>query len=121
MWILIHLLLLAAEDIMEGQLFLPAIFELAVTGFIRTQKEDLLFRLLPGIFALLLARVSKEQIGYGDGWLLVALGFCLEKSELYQILYESIALCILTALLIKKKEMPFVPFLAVAYLTGGWR
>lgn len=119
MWVLIHLLLLAIEDILEGQLYLPVVFELAVTGFIKTKKEDLLIRLFPGTFSLLLAKVSGEQIGYGDGWLLVALGFWLEGPRLYLMLYESMVLCILTALFLGKKEMPFVPFLTAAYMIGG--
>lgn len=122
MWVLIHLVGLAIEDYLEGLLFLPVIAELGLAGAVRCVVEGTRPELLPGLLALALGKIGKEQIGYGDGWLLLALGFWLDEQSLYQTVFLGILFCCIGACCTRKKELPFVPFLAAAYLLiGGWR
>lgn len=122
MWVLIHLTVLAVEDYLEGLLFLPVIAELGIVGAVRCVLSGTGPELLPGLLTLAFGKLSKEQIGYGDGWLLLALGFWLESQRLYQTVFLGILLCCVGAFLSRKKELPFVPFLTAAYLLiGGWR
>lgn len=73
--------------------------------------------MVPGIFLLVAAKLSGEQIGYGDGLLMTAAGLFLGFRETVELLFfASVAAgavgCILMFLLKKKKTytMPFVPF-----------
>ena len=80
-----------------------------------------LFALCPGIFLLLLAKITREAIGYGDGWILVMLGFFYKWEELCGILMGAFLLATIVALFLlwvfrkqRTYEIPFVPFLTVA-------
>lgn len=119
-WILLHLLILATEDIRERQVSMFVILELGLTGAVYavwTGREPVL---LPGMLLLLFSRFSKEQIGYGDSWLVLALGMWMEGPKLLFMLWAGLALGTASAVCLKKKELPLVPFLAAAYVLGEW-
>ena len=120
LWILLHLLYLSVEDIRERQVSLFVIAELGGTGMIYALSVGYVPQPLPGILILLLGRFSNEQIGYGDGWLLLALGMWLPLKTLLWILFLGIGLGTLYALVFRVRELPLVPFLAAAYAAGGW-
>lgn len=120
LWILLHLLYLSAEDIRERQVSLVVIAELGGTGIIYALAAGYAPQPLPGILILLLGRFSKEQIGYGDGWLMLALGMWLPLKTLLWMLVLGIGLGALYALVFHVRELPLVPFLAAAYVAGGW-
>ncbi|MCD8249012.1 MAG: prepilin peptidase, partial [Lachnospiraceae bacterium] len=64
--------------------------------------------------------LSGERIGYGDGWLTLALGMWLSAERLLLMLVLGFLLCALAGLGTGERELPFVPFLTVAYfITGG--
>lgn len=78
-----------------------------------------------GVFVILLAFLTKEAIGVGDGLLLSVTGLFLGFAENFQLLLSGLILCAAvmgTGILlgIKKKEerLPLVPFLLLAYLGG---
>lgn len=78
---------------------------------------------LPGVIALLLALATRESIGYGDAWMLLALGCVLKWKQLCMVCFLAIGLAAVAGLILctvfrKKKEyeMPFVPFLLLSYL-----
>lgn len=71
-----------------------------------------------GILLLAFGYFTDEQIGYGDGWLILALGMWISSVRLLEVFLESLALSVIWAVFRKKKEIPLVPFLAVSYLTG---
>lgn len=85
--------------------------------------------LLPGIGAVLLAYVTHEQIGYGDGVFLLCIGGCLGKERTMMIVMAALSgICVVSILLLickkvgKNSRIPFVPFLAlgcVLVLLGG--
>lgn len=83
---------------------------------------DVMCALIPGIAALLIGRISKEAIGYGDGVLLCVMGFYFTLEELLavcMIAFMAAALIALILLVVFHKkgsyEIPFVPFLLIAY------
>lgn len=78
-----------------------------------------------GLMFLGLSVVSEEQVGMGDGILLLALGTVLSWQELLQVLLFSMAGCGLWGLILmmvfhksRKTRVPFVPFLLAGYAGG---
>ena len=96
-------------------------------------KDDLpvlIFRLfaglLPGIFLLILARITREAVGYGDGLVLLFIGLSLGFWECIGIFFAGLLGVFLAAVLAlllfgRKKglEIPFIPFLFTG-LAGGY-
>lgn len=91
---------------------------------------DMMLALLPGVAALLLAHVSREQIGYGDGLLLLMIGGYAGAGDTMKIIIIALAgtFGVSVLLLVCKKasgssRIPFVPFLtmgSVLVMVGGW-
>lgn len=119
-WIFVHLLALSAEDIWERQLFMPAILELGFIGLIRMVWSPDTPAVLPGILLLAAGYVTGERIGYGDGWLILALGMWLDNAELIRMLLTGSSLACVCGIFLRRREVPFVPFLAAAYVIGEW-
>lgn len=78
-----------------------------------------------GILMAFLSAVSRGEIGFGDGLLILAMGAVLNVRELAGILCAAFLLCGIYAgiqLLVLKKqrdmEIPFAPFLLAGYLGG---
>jgi len=78
---------------------------------------------LPGIIILMIARITKEKIGTGDGWVLVVLANYMNLQEVCMLLQTAIILVVLFALLLicgrrvsKDYPIPFLPFLWIAYM-----
>lgn len=119
-WILGHLLWLSVEDIREGQISMALVAELGVSGLIHALSMGSAVAWLPGVLLLGVGHISREGIGYGDGWLLLALGTWMPFRELLRLLGLGFLLCVIYGAVAGKKEIPFVPFLTVVYVTGGW-
>lgn len=86
----------------------------------------LLAGLLPGIFLLILSKITREAIGYGDGLILLFIGLSLGFWECIGIFFTGLLGVFLAALLIllffgrkKRLEIPFIPFLLTG-LAGGY-
>lgn len=86
--------------------------------------------LIPGIFYLLMSRISGAQIGQGDGMTILVLGLFMGLSDTVLISLMAQLVCAFYAgsmLVLKKAKrdtrIPFVPFLLAAvlvwYLKGG--
>lgn len=76
-----------------------------------------------GLFFLLVSKITKEAIGYGDGWMICILGTFLGISDLLEVLAAAWLLLSMTAMicLVKKKwsrktAFPLVPFLMTGYV-----
>lgn len=74
--------------------------------------------LLPGAVFFLIGFITKEKVGYGDGWVLLMIGLFLDFSRCFFILLtgllieSAVALILLAFRKIKRdKEIPFCPFL----------
>ena len=127
--ILLSLAYSSVLDIKKREVSLTPVMVIAVSGWAdrilsdRNELLGILAALLPGILALLIAKVSRESIGYGDGWLLLALGLGRSGEEMAAVI--GIAVCaagicaLLLCVLFRKNgtyKMPFVPFLLLGYL-----
>lgn len=80
--------------------------------------SDILMSLMPGAFLLLLAYVSRKNVGYGDGLLLLCAGPALGSSVTVMGMIAGVFACglISGALLVfkrvgRKARIPFVPFM----------
>lgn len=120
-WLLGHLIWLSAEDIRERQLSMVLVAELGMGGLVYSLFACNAVAWIPGMLLLGIGCVSGEKVGYGDGWLVLALGMWMSYSELLHLLGLGFLFCIIYAAFAKEKEVPFVPFLTAAYLTGGWK
>ena len=108
-------------------LWLSAVGAVLGLGFCIMEKRDvesILWALVPGILALLFSKLTNEVMGYGDGIILIVLGIFLPLERMVSIgmLAFSIAgvVALLLLVIFRKKgsyRIPFVPFLAVAYIT----
>ena len=88
--------------------------------------QAVILSILPAILFLIIAKVSKEQVGYGDGWLMLPLGIILGFEKMCMVLMWAISLAAVCALILLVKyryrrgmEMPFVPFLLTGYVLMG--
>lgn len=74
--------------------------------------------LVPGAVFWLLSFVTREKVGYGDGWVLLMIGLFLDLPRCFLILLAGLLIESVTALVLlvfrkirRDKEIPFCPFL----------
>lgn len=88
-----------------------------------SQREgaDLLWALVPGVVCLGVGRLTRQAIGYGDGFLLCAMGMYVSCESLLSICMTACMVAGVVALGLLafrrkrgKDQIPFVPFLLVA-------
>ncbi len=123
------LLVLAIIDLKKKQI--PVVVVLAVTGVllligIPLQYVHLLnvtAGILSGMILIVIAKVTKEAIGIGDGFVFVMLGAGLGViSSLLILFYALLLASIVSGVLLvikrvsKKSRMPFIPFVFLSYL-----
>lgn len=75
-----------------------------------------------GCFLLLLAKITEEKIGYGDGWIILVTGIYLGFRYNLLLLTMSLFLSALTSVVLlmlrkvnRKSTMPFVAFIFAGY------
>lgn len=79
---------------------------------------DVLYCILPGIVSLLLSYITQEQIGQGDGVLLLAIGGCVGLEKTVWIVFAGLLGSFLISVFLiifqkakKNRRLAFVPFL----------
>ena len=84
--------------------------------------EDWMYAMLPGIFFLITAKLTKEKLGLGDAIVLLILGNVLHFHEIRFLLLTAMMLTILFSVLLLigrkadgKYEIPFLPFLWMSH------
>ena len=84
--------------------------------------EKRIIAMLPGIILLIVSMITKQQIGYGEGLIILIIGLYIDIDDILSIvlssfLLSSIAAIILMTVFKKKKnfEMAFSPFLVIGY------
>lgn len=84
--------------------------------------EKRIIAMLPGMILLIVSMITKQQIGYGDGLIILIMGLYIDIDDILSIvlssfLLSSIAAIILMTVFKKKKnfEMAFSPFLLIGY------
>lgn len=93
------------------------------TLFVKREWLDVLYALLPGLLSLGIGRVTKEAIGYGDGFLLCAMGMYISCEDVLAIVMMAIVIggvfafiCLVLRRKSGKDQLPFVPFMFVAWV-----
>lgn len=88
---------------------------------------DIITAICPGIVCILLAKISREAIGYGDGILLCGLGCIYSVEEIMSVcmiasIFGGITALVLFVFFHKKGnyEIPFVPFLFLGWIIEVW-
>jgi Flp pilus assembly protein protease CpaA len=94
-----------------------AIFGIILRIAIGFDVKDFAIALMPGLICLLLCFATREQIGFGDAWILLATGCCIGGADLAVACLLSLAgaglVAIFLCVVLHKKgtfEFPFVPF-----------
>lgn len=79
---------------------------------------DIGLAVLPGMMFWMLSFVTREKVGYGDGWMLIMIGLFTGLWKCFLILLvglvsESLSVLILLAVrrISKDRQIPFAPFL----------
>lgn len=74
--------------------------------------------LIPGVLFLLIAKMTGEKIGMGDGWVIMIIGNFLNIRKLWYVVQVAITIVFLFSIIMlcsKKKDkeyqIPFLPFL----------
>ena len=127
--VLIMLAACSREDILHRRIYLRWLMYFTIAGilcFLAFAKQPfimLLFGIAPGVAVFLYSGLSRGSIGQGDGILLMALGIYLGAAAAVRIFLYAVFISAFYAIYLyfgKKKgkeyEMPFVPFLLVAFL-----
>ena len=120
----------AIGDIKTKQIALEPIIMFLATGlcinmiYFPQRWRFYIICLVPGVVMLLFSFLSKEKIGYGDSFILLAIGQFLELKGTFEMMFWGLLFAVLfgTVLILffkKKKdyELPFVPFMFLGYLT----
>lgn len=87
LWVFLHLLILSWEDMKDQMLSFWLLLELLLTGLLTALWNGREMVWFPGLFLLVVGKLSGERIGLGDGWLLLALGMWLPYEILMGILF----------------------------------
>ena len=76
-----------------------------------------------GLLFLLISRITREGMGYGDSWSILILGIYLGVWKLLEVLSTAFMLlgaaaviCLVGKKMSRKYRLPFLPFLAAGYL-----
>lgn len=117
------------EDVRKKEIGIYKVFFTGIAGMLlhifrgNMSIYNILGGMLLGIILLLAGRISKGNIGCGDGLILMVTGILLGTAGnmqlfFYGLLFAGIWALILLVLFRKKKnyEIPFIPFLLVSYV-----
>jgi leader peptidase (prepilin peptidase)/N-methyltransferase len=85
-------------------------------------NDDILWRILPGIFLLLISFVTNQAMGYGDGLVILLIGLLLEININMTFIMMALLLSAVASLIIlilkkgnRNTRLPFMPFLLTAW------
>lgn len=126
----IFLGIMGVEDMRTGRVALWKILLFFLSGivlFFLAGKDinEVCLGVMPGLFLLAAGKVSGEDVGYGDGLIVLGMGAILGFADVLAILLTACLLTGLTAgvlVIFRKKDrgyrIPFIPFLAAG--TAGY-
>ena len=126
--LIIILGVICVSDIKRKKIPVYMLIVLAAAGIISNftvgefDIEKRIIAMLPGMILLIVSMITKQQIGYGDGMIILIMGLYIDIDDILSIvlssfLLSSIAAIILMTVFKKKKnfEMAFSPFLLIGY------
>lgn len=131
--LLVFLTLNVLNDIRSRRIWLRTAWVFGVAGVIYViyKGEVSLMAaagaLLPGAAFLIIGKITKEAVGYGDGIVILVMGIYLGlwatvSSIMLALLLSALWAIVLTVFCKKKKEdsFAFLPFLLLGYIGGLW-
>ena len=84
---------------------------------------DILIRMIPGIFLILVALATAQAMGYGDGLVILLVGLLLDIRITIALVMAALALSAVASLIIlitkkgdRRTRLPFMPFLLAAWV-----
>lgn len=87
-----------------------------------SKVAEWLIAFIPGVVVLVLAKITKEKIGTGDGWVVIILGNFLTAFEISILLQVAIILAAVFSLILLcgkrvsvSYSIPFLPFLWLSH------
>lgn len=104
-----------------GALIIPVFF---INGYTEDMQALLrgLIGLLPGVLFLLLGKLTRESVGYGDGYMICIIGMYLGLKKTVVLVFIALFLISISSILLlllrkvnRKSELPFVPALLAAF------
>lgn len=123
------LIILGIQDIrfktikLKSLLWILPFFCLDVIFHTELLVWERLLGVLIGICLLVVSKVSRGQVGMGDGYVLCTIGATIGFSRNLELLCYSMFIAALAAMVLlvikhynKKQTMPFIPFLFLGYL-----
>lgn len=126
--VVIFLLINSIVDLWKRKICIASIPFMILYGIYYFNRQDTslfdcMMNLLPGIFLILISIFSQGKIGLGDGIIVITLGLFWNKYQMLFVLMCGFLLAgfwgVLLILLKKatqKTELPFLPFLTIAYI-----
>lgn len=106
-------------------LILGGVSGLLVSVYAQRDCMDVCMALLPGISFLIIGWLSRECIGYGDGFVICVLGLFYSWNTIWIIIFVSLLFSAGAALVLfvvlKKKgndTIPFIPFLLLGWFVN---
>jgi leader peptidase (prepilin peptidase)/N-methyltransferase len=128
-WIGVLLFILGIQDIKRKEIscwWLISLLPLIVIELARPSEIKLIeriFGILLGLFFVILSKVTRGQIGIGDGYVLCAIGLILGIGKCVILLSYAFLLTSVVSIVLlvffrwnRKRTIPFVPFLFMGYL-----
>ena len=89
--------------------------------YLERSAQEIAISMIPGVIVLIVSIVSHEEIGRGDGLMIINMGIMLGIEKNVMLLMISLFVCAIVSLFMiavkkvgKKYEIPFAPFLMVA-------
>lgn len=80
-----------------------------------------------GVIFLMISKMTEEQIGYGDSWMILNMGIFLGVWRVLLMLCLGFTICavfsgigMMCRKLRKESRIPFLPFLLIAYMGVIW-
>lgn len=131
---ILMLAICSVTDIKRREISLPAAIAFLIAAILYRGYQglwwqgffELFMRFAPGLIMIVVSFFRKEDIGIGDGILVVSTGYILGAAgNLYMLLAASVVSGIygVSMLALKKKKrsdtLPFVPFMLVGCILSG--
>lgn len=111
------------KEVSMNLLIVLTVFSVATAFLYRKNPREILFGAGIGAGFFLVSKCTRQQIGYGDSWLILVLGIYAGANNLVWMLFAASFGAGIFSLIVctfrgwnRKYSIPFVPFLAAAFV-----